>query len=185
MTPSADATDLEVAEALAAGSAEALQVAYERWGRLIYTIAFRAVGNREDADEITQQVFVSAWTSRHLLVPSVDAMPRWLVGITRNRIADLRRAQFRLLRRVDAFATEVRSAPSPDVDLAVIDQLTLAYELDRLGPPRDSILTMFYLEDRTQQEIAERLNMPVNTVKSHLRRGLAELRTRIGGDDGD
>lgn len=180
--PYPDASDAEVAEGIAAGSPEALRISFERWGALIYTIAIRALGDAHDAEEITQQVFVAAWSSRHSLRPGPEALPRWLVGITTNRIADHRRSRFRSDRRAVAAAQELRSRPSR-ADDDIVDKLVLAFELERLGEPRHEIMKMAYLDDVPLKDIADRLNMPVNTVKSHLRRGLTQLRTRFGGED--
>lgn len=177
-----DTSDAEVAEGIAAGSPEALRLAFDRWGTLIHTIALRALRDPHDAEEITQQVFVAAWSSRHLLRPGPDALPRWLVGITTNRIADLRRSRFRADRRSVAAAQQLDPVPPPGIDDKVVDRLVLLYELERLGAPRSEILTLAYADDVPLKDIAARLNMPLNTVKSHLRRGLAELRQRLGDD---
>lgn len=178
-----DASDTEVAEGIAAGSPEALRLAFERWGTLIHTIAIRALGNSHDAEEITQQVFVAAWSSRHLLRPGPEALPRWLVGITTNRIADLRRSRFRADRRTMAAAQQLDTNSSPGIDEKVVTKLVVVYELERLGPPRSEILRMAYADDVPLKDIAAQLDMPLNTVKSHLRRGLAELRQRFGGEN--
>ncbi|WP_432560689.1 RNA polymerase sigma factor [Granulicoccus sp. GXG6511] len=178
-----DASDAEVAEGIAAGSPDALRLAFERWGTLIHTIAVRALRDVHDAEEITQQVFVAAWSSRHLLRPGPDALPRWLVGIATNRIADLRRSRFRADRRTGAAAQQLDPSPPPGIDDKVVNRLVVLYELERLGSPRSEIVRMAYADDIPLKDIAAQMNMPVNTVKSHLRRGLAELRQRFGGDN--
>ncbi len=180
----AQASDLEVALAIRAGSHEALSVAFTRWGSLIYTLAMRTLQNAHDADEVTQQTFVSAWSSRHLLRPEPSALPRWLIGIAKHRIADLRRTQARSHRT--AMTMEAQAEPSPPtMDDAVADRLVIAFELERLGHPRATIVRRAYVEDVPLATIAEDLGMPLNTVKSHAKRGLAQLRERLrGGDPG-
>ena len=77
-----------LAEDLAAGAHDALAKCYQRLGVLVIGIAARALGNRHAAEDVTQQVFVSAWQSHESLRPSESALPAWLIGITRRRVAD-------------------------------------------------------------------------------------------------
>lgn len=174
-----DCSDADVARGIAEGSAEALRLAFQRWGSLIHTIALRALGDAHDAEEVTQQVFVSAWASRRQLRPDPEALPGWLVGIAKHRIADLRRMRMRSDRRVAAAHQLSTQTTSTSLDDRVAERLVLAYELERLGDPRAAILRMAFVEDLPQADIAARLKLPLNTVKSHVRRGLAELRQRL------
>lgn len=176
---SPESSDADVAQGIVDGSPDALRLAYQRWGSLIHTIALRALGDAHDAEEVTQQVFVSAWSSRHRLRPGPEALPGWLVGIAKHRISDLRRTRMRADRKVAAVQQEVGSHAGPTLDDRVAERLLLAYELERLGDPRGPILRMAFVEDLPQVEIAARLELPLNTVKSHVRRGLAELRQRL------
>ena len=81
-------TDAAVGVAFADGQEWALEEAYRRWGALIHTVAQRATGSPHDADDIAQAVFVSAWRGRHRYSPDHAALPAWLLGITKRRIAD-------------------------------------------------------------------------------------------------
>ena len=83
----------DIAERLRDGSREALEEAYARWASLVHTLAVRSLGNHHDAEDVTQQVFVSAWNSRHTLRPDKGTVPGWLVGITRHRGADVHAKQ--------------------------------------------------------------------------------------------
>jgi len=167
-----------IAESLHSGSQEALAEAYRRWSRLIYTIAVRALESAADAEDVTQQVFLAAWRGRHTLRPSADALPGWLVGIARHRIADAIAQRYRGRRTLAAVADQ----PDPAVAEAA-DRLMLAHEVAALPEPRRTVLTLAYLHDCTHDEIARRLDMPVGTVKSHLARGLLQLRRRLEGGE--
>src|SRR5829696_2586262 len=97
-----------LAARLVAGEAGALEAVYDRWSALVHTYALRALGDVHDAEEVTQQVFVAAWRSRHTLVPSPGALPAWLIGIARHKVADCRGARARDVR--------LRTLVAPDPD---------------------------------------------------------------------
>lgn len=160
----------------AAGTPEALSEAYRRFSPLVHTLALRALNDHHDAEEVTQSVFVSAWRGRHTLRPGPQALARWLVGITRHRIADQQRQRARLRRDVLAVA---HSGPQPEpeqIDQVVEDRIIVRDAVTGLGEPRGSVVRMALMEGRTHREIADLLDMPVGTVKSHVRRGLIQLR---------
>lgn len=173
-------SDADVAAAIREGSHAALRVAFDRWGSLIYTYALRILGDPHDADDVTQQTFVSAWSSRHLLRPDPTALPGWLVGIAKHRIADVQRSRARGLRTASAIAVQP-AAPVEPIDQRVTDRVVVAYELDRLGDPKATIVRRAYVEDVPLATIADELGLPLSTVKSHARRGLAQLRQRLKG----
>ena len=153
---------------LAAGDESALAEAYQRWSALVYTIALKSVGNAEDAADIPQAVFVSAWRGRASF------------GITRRRVVD----HFRARSRVREISVEY-TPESPDKTSVsqrtdqVIDRVVLADEIAELGPPADQIIRLAFYSDLTHQQISAQLNMPLGTVKTHIRRALVRMRTRL------
>ena len=140
------ATPEDVAVALNAGSREALAEAFQRWSTLVYTIALGSLGSHHDAEDVTQQVFVSAWRSRHTLRPSAGALPGWLVGITRHRVADVQVQRMRASRNVAAVAAAAPRENAHVVDEDLPARLMLAHELDRMGEPRASVLRLALIE---------------------------------------
>lgn len=171
--------DRDIAADWVAGRADALERAYRRWGGLVHGLARKAVGV-DDADDVTQQVFVSAWRGRETYDPGAGPLGAWLVGITRRRIADLLRTRHRHVE----IATDQASLPERDGVLPGMDSddlLAIYEELERIGDPQRRIILLAYVHDLTQREIAERLDLPLGTVKTHTNRTLARLRTLLGG----
>ncbi len=152
---------------------------FRRWSPLVHTIALRALGSREDAEDVTQQVFVAAWRGRDTMRPELGSPAAWLVGITKHRIADLRAERYRSTRNLRAVATEAATRPVTVDDSDWAERLLVVHELEQMGDPRATVLRMAFVEDRTHDAIAEALDLPLGTVKSHVRRGLIALRERM------
>ena len=179
-----DLTDVELAHEFRSGSDDALAEAYRRWSGLVHATAARSTGNAEDAADITQAVFVGAWRGREGFRPEAGSLPGWLMTITRRRIADhweSRSRDSRIQSAVEAADPGVDWEP-PEVD-RIAAQMTIADELDRLGDPARTIVRMAFYDDLTHTQIADQLQMPIGTVKSHIRRSLGRLRTRMEVDD--
>lgn len=177
----------ELAQSFAEGSTDALAELYDRYARLVFTVALRSLGDRQDAEDVTQQVFMSAWRSRHTITPSPRVFPAWLVTITKTRVLDHRAARARAARDTAAVSTQLITAPESVTAVEQIaDRLLLGVEVDRLGEPRATILRLaFGSSQLTHREISEQLGLPLGTVKSHVRRGLRELGSRLKGVDGE
>lgn len=171
-----------LAARLVAGEETALEAVYDRWSPLVHTFALRALADPHDAEDVTQQVFVAAWRSRHTLTPSPNALPAWLIGIARHKIADVRAARARDADKVAAVvslpgAHELHQ--SADTDVA--EQLVVRQAVDEMPDPRRTIVFLAFWEDHSHAEIAERVGLPLGTVKSHLRRGLIKLHEQLEG----
>jgi RNA polymerase sigma factor (sigma-70 family) len=175
----------EVGAAFAVGHEDCLAEAYRRWSALVFGVALRALGDRADAEDVTQQVFVSAWRSRTTFEPMAGPLSAWLIGITRHRIADRLAGRGREQRTVAAVGGLHEQAAVAAGDDRLVDRLVLVDELNKMDDPRRTILGLAFYEDQTHTEIAERLDLPIGTVKSHVRRGLLHLRDRLKEVTGD
>ena len=177
--------DAEVGRRFAAGDEQALAWAYERFAGQVHGMAVRAFGPGPDAEDVTQQVFVSAWTGRAGYRPEQGPLPAWLVGVCRHKIADTWARRDRQRRAAEAAITQARSAPEttgPQVDTAVADRMLLLGELEQLGQPQRGIIELAFFEDLTHTQIAARTGLPLGTVKSHIRRTLERMRSRLEVD---
>lgn len=179
------ASDEQVGRAFAAGHPEAVATAYERWGRLVYTIALRAVGQPEDAADITQATFLSAWRGRATFDPDRASLKTWLCAIARRRSIDHLRVPATSREFTSDSGTHLgggepvaHAAPgvgqaSPD---ALVDRIVLRDEVESLDEPARSVIRLAFYSHYTHSEIAAELDLPLGTVKSHLRRSLQRLR---------
>jgi RNA polymerase sigma-70 factor (ECF subfamily) len=179
------AWDADLNESFAAGDEAALAEAYRQFSPLVHTLARRSLRDPAAADDVTQEVFIRVWRSRSAFDPARARLPAWIVGITRNAIADAHAASARETRRVLA---AVERAPDPEPATgqtaaeALADRILLDGELEKLGEPQGSILKLAFYDDLTHSQISQKLNLPLGTVKSHIRRSLSQLKSRLEVD---
>ena len=175
--------DAEIGRRFAAGDEQALALAYRRWAGQVHGMAVRAFGPGPDAEDVTQQTFVSAWTGRAGYRSERGPLPGWLVGVARHKIADTWAKRDRQRRETEAAMSEVQvDRVTPGVDTQVADRVLVLDELDQLGQPQRGIIELAFFEDLTHAQIAARTGLPLGTVKSHIRRTLERLRTRLEVD---
>jgi RNA polymerase sigma factor (sigma-70 family) len=175
VTVSEDDLD-DLVDKFKAGEENALAQIYQRCSAMIFTVALRSLGDVAEAEDVTQKVFVAAWTSRHNYQPERASLPAWLLGITRNKVIDALQARTKQRRIQDELAGSVL----PDVEpMDVASRLIVADEIARLDEVPQRVLRMAFYEDLTHAQIAERMQMPLGTVKSHIRRSLIKLKGRL------
>lgn len=164
--------------AFLAGDESALSRIYARWSPLIYSVALRSLGEVAEAEDVVQKVFVAAWTSRHNYRPERASLPAWLMGIARYKIFDAHNSRTKetRIRTELAASPQVRLTTEP---LDVAERLILADAIAKLDEVPRRVLQLAFYEDLTHAQIAERLKMPPGTVKSHIRRSLIKLKSRL------
>jgi RNA polymerase sigma-70 factor, ECF subfamily len=159
------------------GDEDALRAAYDAYGSLVYSFCRRSLGD-DRAKDVAQEVFVSAWRARDRFDSSKGSLAGWLMGITKNRLIDNIRAEQRHAdRRSEAEPGEL--PVESDVE-RVGDRMLVADALDSLPARSRTVIELAYLSDLTHTQIAEQTSLPLGTVKSDIRRGLASIRRHLG-----
>jgi len=158
------------------GDEAALEKIYRRFSALVFTVALRSLGDVTEAEDVVQKVFVAAWTGRHTYKPERASLSAWLMGITRNKVADAHQARTKQ-RRIQS-EVSANLMPAPDT-MDIAERLIIADEISRLDAVPQRVLKLAFYEDLTHAQIADRLQLPPGTVKSHIRRSLIKLRRRL------
>jgi RNA polymerase sigma-70 factor, ECF subfamily len=175
---------VRLVRSMATGDQVALQIIYEKTHRMVFTLMFRIVHNRETAEELTLDVFHDAWRRASTYDPSNGPVVGWIMNQARSRAIDRLRFEQRK-KRVNTQTDELQSvtpAPDPENVLHVQEQSRLLKNaLQALtAEERQAIETAFFSES-THQEVAVTLNQPIGTVKSRIRSGLSKLRSAFSG----
>ena len=177
-----DAADAAVVARWIAGHDDALRLAYDQYGSLVSTYCSRSLRDRAAAMDCVQETFISAWRSRERFDPSRGAFGAWLLGIARYRVLDTYRALARTPLPVDdAQLVGGREPQAPADDDRLADRLLIARALDSLKPRARQVVESAFYSDLTHNEIATRLDLPLGTVKSDMRRGLEVMRRELEG----
>lgn len=175
--------DVAVERAWFAGDDAALKAAWDQFGTLVFTYCVRALRDRDAAADCTQEAFVSAWRSRDRFDPSKGSLAAWLLGIARYRVLDVYRSSAKVPAPTDPEA--MVDTPNGDDAGTVADRLLVAHALDQLSGRARQVIELAFYSDLSQSEIADRLGLPLGTVKSDMRRALLRLRAHLEGGEHD
>ncbi|MDD9369179.1 MAG: RNA polymerase sigma factor [Acidimicrobiales bacterium] len=180
-----DRVDEALAAGWVAGDETAVRQAWDRYGTLVFTYCSRSLADKDAAADAAQETFVSAWRSRHRFDPAKGTLPAWLLGIARYRVLDAYRSASRT--PSTGVADDVADRPDPDRPApdVLADRLLVARALDTLGPRARQVVSLAFYSDLTQTDIAAKLDLPLGTVKSDMRRSLERLRSHLEGGDHD
>jgi RNA polymerase sigma-70 factor (ECF subfamily) len=171
-------SDDELAERLRDGDEKALRAAYDRYGSAVLYLAQRMLGNRADAEDVTQMAFVAAWMGRDTFDPQRGTMLGWLLGIARRKAVDRMRSAARDDRVTETVRAQLAHDDERETPDRIVDRLVVADELGRLPDEQRRALELAFYDDLTHPQIAAVTGLPLGTVKSHIRRGMANLRRR-------
>jgi RNA polymerase sigma factor (sigma-70 family) len=164
---------------VAGGDRTALQIVYRDTSAKLFGVCLRILNDRSEAEDVLQEVYLTVWRKAASFDPARASPITWLVAIARNRSIDRLRATAggRRLDPLDAAGGVQDPAP------AAVELVEAAQQSSRLGlcleqlESRQSIaIRAAFLDGNTYEELAERMNVPLGTMKSWIRRGLLKLR---------
>jgi RNA polymerase sigma-70 factor (ECF subfamily) len=163
-------------ERLAAGDETALACAYDLYSSRVYGLAIRILRDPSQAEEVTQDVFVTAWRHRAAFDPTRGSLGAWLMTATRNRAIDLIRAH-RGRQEVElGLQVEIQDpANVEETVLLDLDQKAVTEAVAALPHPQRHAIELAYFAGRTGPEIARASGVPLSTVKGRIRLGLQRL----------
>ncbi len=167
---------------VADGDRAALKLVYDSSAAKLLALAQRITGDRQDAEDIVQDVFVTVWRKAAEYRPERASGLAWLYAMTRNRAIDRVRARGRraavgeeaLATLADEHADAGRAAEAADAARAV------TRALDGLDPRHAAVIRMAFLDALSYEEIAAREGVPLGTVKTWVFRGLRRMREGLG-----
>ena len=174
--------DIALMALIAQAQNDALGQLYDRYGRLVFSVALHVIGDSETAEEITQDVFTRVWDGAHTYRPELAQVRSWMISITRHRAIDeLRRRGV----RPDQHQADWPEFPEDDFpavegpeDLveARLWQRIVRTAVAALPEDQRRVLGLAFFQGYSHSEIAERLNEPLGTVKSRIRLAMQKLR---------
>ncbi len=168
------------------GDQQAFSQLYDHSSTMLYTLAFRILGSRDEADELLQDVYLEVWRKVARYDVGRGTPIAWLITLTRSRAIDRLRA--RTSRGQNSTASLDAAVSSTVADLGPspfetqADQelrMAVGTAMTSLPPAQQQAIELAYYEGLSHQEIAARLNQPLGTVKTRIKLGMSKLRESL------
>jgi RNA polymerase sigma-70 factor, ECF subfamily len=164
--------------------AAAFEIVYDRHGGPAYSLAYRIVGDRQVAEEVTQEAFLSVWRSGARFDRARGSVRTWLLGVVRNRAIDVLRRE---AGRAPTVSLELDTVPEQESRFEPTDAEALRRESGRevRGALRDlpedqlKVVQLAYFGGLSHSEIADVLGMPLGTVKGRMRLAMEKMRATL------
>lgn len=188
MKPKPD--DASLIRSIAGAQTEALSELYDRYNRLVFSVAFAILGDHAAADEVTLDVFVRVWRGAGSYRPELGKVSTWLVSITRHHAVDILRWQnsrpeAHSLHWKDTFAaSEAVREPEEETELALQREL-VRKAVVQLPEEQRQALILAYFRGYTHEQIAKKLKTPLGTIKTRIRLAMQKLRHFLEDEEVD
>jgi RNA polymerase sigma-70 factor (ECF subfamily) len=177
--------DEDLMELVRRGDARAFEMIYERHAAAAFSLAYRMVGSRVGAEEVSQEAFLNLWRSGGRYDRKKGSVRTWVLGIVHHRAIDhLRRAVVHDRRRASDEGMEERfeARERTDAEAARRDEArTVRTAIGTLPADQCQVIELAYFGGFTHTEIADMLDTPVGTVKGRMRLGLKKLGDQLAG----
>jgi RNA polymerase sigma-70 factor, ECF subfamily len=174
--------DIDLYLDIQAGRTKALEILYDRYGKLVYGLAYKILNNPQEAEDLTQEIFLNFWR-KSAYNPDRGSLSSYLIIMTRSRAIDKIRARGSFRRFLDRWRKVLPTETSNNNPFEAAfhsersERVQMA--LGQLSDNQRQILEMLYYEGLSQREISERLEIPLGTVKTRSRLGLLKLRQTL------
>ncbi len=175
-------SDEVLLNAVARGAVWAMEILYERYSRILYSLAYRMVADHQIAEDLLQDAFLAVWRRATSYSPQVGAARSWIVSIMHHRTIDYLRSVRRRSVLKEATWEEVerdeRTAfpDAWDETWQNIQSAKVREALMKLPTEQRMVIELAYFQGWTHSEIAEGCQIPLGTVKARMRLGLTRLR---------
>ena len=157
---------------------DAFEVLYHRYSRAVYGVVRRVVGDRGRSEDVVQEAFASVWRAAASYRRDRGSASAWLFAISRNAASDALRARAPAL--LADPPDQADPAPGPDDrTAAALESFTVHAAVDSLPEREREVIELAYFDGLSQSEVAARLSLPLGTVKTRTRSGLARLAERL------
>ena len=179
--------DADLLRAVAQGDEESLAAIYDRYRTILFGLLFRILGNRAEAEDVLQEVFVQVWQKARDFDENRGKAFTWLVTLARSRAIDRLRSLGSRSRTIEAATKESADAVGDAIEDAINNERgdVVRAALKDLPEEQRAALLMAYFDGFSQSEIAERTNTPLGTVKTRMRTGMTKLREVLAPRVGD
>src|SRR5215469_3004386 len=181
--PNADEiSDRTLISAVAGKATWAMEILYQRYNRMLYTLVHRIVGNQQVVEDLMQEAFFAVWQNAHSYIPQNGEVRSWLISIFHHKAIDYLRS---LQRRASIQQVELEQADLQDHVAVgdVWDEVWQSAQRDlirkammNLPPEQRMVIELAYFQGWTHSEIAEGTHLPLGTVKARMRLGLLHLK---------
>jgi RNA polymerase sigma-70 factor (ECF subfamily) len=168
--------------AVAAGDTDAYRKLFRQFAPELFSVAVRIVGTRSDAEDVLSEVFLELWRYRERYDSERSSLRTYLILLTRSRAIDALRARNVRPRPVEPFldvsSEAVSQRPSKVAELREM-RGCLQSAMQELSDPQKTTLELSFYNGLSHAQISARLDMPLGSVKSHIRKGLATLKRSL------
>ena len=175
--------DEEVMQLIQDGNPDAFELLYDRHGGPAFSLAYRMVGTRGAAEDVTQEAFLSIWRSRQRYDATRGSVRTWVLGIVHHRAIDaLRRSVVHDRKRAGMEGVEehMEAPERTDVEAARRQEAhSVRGALEDLPKEQSRVIELAYFGGFSHSQIAEMLHEPIGTIKGRMRLGLEKLRSSL------